>query len=106
MQRHEQPPNKTVTDVIAALTSPGSVAVIEATPAGPLVWAVEFDWHETSGDSAIAVPWTIRLYDHDLPAQFAGEQALLDHRVHAAHDIDDLRHAKAGRDAAERIGVM
>src|SRR5271155_3569778 len=39
------------------------------------------------------------LDDGDLPPQLAGKQALWDHRVDPAHDIDHLRHPKAHRDA-------
>jgi|HubBroStandDraft_5_1064220.scaffolds.fasta_scaffold681756_1 hypothetical protein len=38
--------------------------------------------------------------DRDLFAQISGEKALGNHRVDAAHDVDDLRHAETDRDAA------
>ena len=38
--------------------------------------------------------------DRDLFAQISGEKALGNHRVNAAHDVDDLRHAETDRDAA------
>ena len=42
----------------------------------------------------------------DLSRQFSREQVLRDHRVHAAHDVDDLGHSEANRDAAQGIGVV
>src|SRR5882724_13307858 len=53
--------------------------------------------------SARAATW---LNHGDLPPQLAGEEALRDHRMDPAHDVDDLRHPKARRDAAERVGVV
>src|SRR6516162_722085 len=50
------------------------------------------------------LPW-FALNDGDLVPQLPAEQVFRDHRVHAAYDIDDLRHAEASRDAAQRIGV-
>jgi hypothetical protein len=41
-----------------------------------------------------------QLNDGDLPPLFPDEQAFRDHRVHAAHDVDDLDHPEARRDAA------
>jgi len=54
------------------------------------------------------VPCDLRpceLNDSNLFAQIAGEKALGDHRVNAAHNVDDLSYAKADRDAAEGVGV-
>src|SRR6516225_11072926 len=46
------------------------------------------------------------LNDGDLLPQLAGKQAFRDHRVDPAHDIDDLRHPEARRDAAQRVSVV
>src|SRR5271165_4697819 len=42
----------------------------------------------------------------DLPTQLAGKQALRDHPMDPAHDVDDLGDPEARRDAAQRVSVM
>src|SRR5690242_18676742 len=55
--------------------------------------------------SLIDDPPVAGLDDSNLLPQLAGEQAFRDHRVHPAHDVDDLGDAEADGDARQRIGV-
>ena len=44
--------------------------------------------------------------DHPhLLMQRVREQVLRDHRIYAAHDVDDLGHPQGDGDAAQRIGI-